>query len=102
MRVLDVGGDVFLLRFLPGSQRLFVATADESRNVTFAVLSLATGERVPLPVPGAMLDSWWYDCFYGNPVAVSPAGDACYVAWHGSLYAFRTADGKPLPVPKGV
>ena len=96
MRVLDVGGDVVLLRFLPDSRRLFVATADESRNVTFAVLSLADGGRVSLDIPGATLDSWAYHAHYGNAIALSPTGDLCYLAWDSTVAAFRTADGNRL------
>jgi WD40 repeat protein len=102
MRVLDVGGDVFLLRFLPDNQALVVGTADEKRRVTFGVLPLWAGERAPLKVPRADLDSWWYSSLYGNALAVHPLGEACYIAWAGRLHAFRTADGEPIPMPKGA
>jgi WD40 repeat protein len=102
MRVLEVGGDVFLLRFLPDSRRLVVGTADEAQNVTLAVLALPDGERVPLPVPRANLISWWHYAGYGNMLAGTPGGEVCYVAWAGHLYAFRTADGTSLPVPGEV
>jgi WD40 repeat protein len=98
MRTLDVGGDVFLLRFLPDGQRLVVATADAERTMTFAVVPL-DGDRVPLTVPGAKLDSWGYYALYGNAIAAHPDGETCYIAWDGHLHAFRTSDGKPLPVP---
>src|SRR4051812_30616129 len=75
MRVLKVGGDVFLLRFLPDNRRLVVGTADEEQKVTFGVLSLPDGERVPLKVPRADLDSWWYHAWYGNVIAVPPSGE---------------------------
>jgi WD40 repeat protein len=102
MRVLEVGGNVFLLRFLPDSQRLVVGTTDESRMVAFNVLALPDGGRVSLEVPQAKLDSWWNQAWYGNPIAVSPNGEVCYIAWDGRLCAFRTSDGKALPVPKEV
>jgi WD40 repeat protein len=102
MRVLEVGGEVFLLRFLPDSRRLVVGTYDEGQKVTLGVRSLPDGERVPLNVPRANLVSWWHYSNYGTVVAVPPSGEVCYVAWGGHLYAFRTADGKSLPVPRGV
>jgi WD40 repeat protein len=102
MRVLEVGGDVFLLRFLPDNRRLVVAAADENRKVTFSVLAWPDGERFPLKVPRSDVDSWWDNALYGSAIAVHPSGEACYIAWHGRLYAFRTADGKSLPVPMGV
>src|SRR5436853_287931 len=102
MRVLEVGGEVFLLRFLPDSRRLVVGTTYEKQKVTFDVLALADGERVPLKVPRANLDSWCYQAWYGNPIAFDPGGEVCYIAWDGHLYAFRTADGKALPGPGGV
>ncbi len=107
MRVLEVGGDVFLLRFLPDNRRLVVGTADEERKVTFAVLAWPDGGRVPLNVPGAdldwgFLDFWWYHACYGNAIAVHPGGEVCYIAWAGWFYAFRTADGSPLPMPEKI
>src|SRR5207248_2778248 len=59
-------------------------------------------ERVPLNVPEADLDSWWYQAWYGNALAVHPRGEVCYIAWAGRLHAFRTDDGQSHPVPKGV
>src|SRR5262245_53189117 len=102
MRVLEVSENVFLLQFLPDNRRLLVGHADEGRRVTFDVQALPNGERVPLKVPRADLDSWWYQAWYGNAVAVHPSGEVCYIAWAGRLHAFRTADGKSLPVPKEV
>jgi WD40 repeat protein len=101
MRVLEVGEKVFLLQFLPDS-RLLIGRADEKDGVSFGVVPLWQGERVPLKVPRAYLDSWWYEASYGNAIAVHPGGEVCYIAWAGRLHAFRTADGKPLPVPHGV
>src|SRR4051794_11082236 len=102
MRVLEVGGDVFLLRFLPDNRRLLVGTADGERKATFHMLSLPDGGRVPLDVPREALNWWWHQAWYGNVIAVPPGGELCYVAWAEQLHAFRTADGKPLPVPRGV
>jgi WD40 repeat protein len=102
MRVLEVGENVFLIQFLPDSGRLLVGQADEEQRVTFGVLALADGERVPLKVPRADLDSWWYQACYGNAIAVHPSGEVCYIAWAGRLWAFRTADGSSHPVPKEV
>jgi WD40 repeat protein len=102
MRVLEVGGDVFLLRFLPDNRGLVIGTADGKRKVTFGVLPLWAGERAPLKVPRADLDSWWNHACYGNALAVHPLGEVCYIAWAGRLHAFRTADGEPIPVPEGA
>src|SRR5262249_43594303 len=102
MQILQVGNNVFQLRFLPDNRRLVVGTADADRKVAFDVLSRPGGERVRLDVPRADLDSWWYQAWYGNAIAVHPSAESCYIAWAGDLYAFRTADGKPLPVPKDV
>jgi WD40 repeat protein len=102
MRVLEVGANVFLLQFLPDVRRLLVGLADEQGRVTFDVLALADGQRVRLKVPRAHLDSWQNQAWYGNALAVHPSGEMCYIAWAGRLHAFRTADGQPLPAPKGV
>jgi WD40 repeat protein len=102
MDILEIGGDVVLLRFLPDSRRLVVGMADEQGKVTFGVLALPGGERVTLNVPQANLNSWWYQAWYGNAIVVHPSGEACYIAWAGRLYAFRTADGASMPVPEGV
>src|SRR5262245_4741383 len=102
MQVLDVGGTVFQLRFLPDNRRLVIGTHDQTRNVTFEVLTLPGSGRVRLPIAASNLDSWWYYSHYGNAIAVHPTGEACYIGWDGRLYAFRTADGKSLPVPKEV
>jgi WD40 repeat protein len=104
MHVLEVGPTVFLLRFLPDGRRLVVGTVNPppDQKVTFEVLSLPGGERVRLDVPGATIDAWWYYAWYGNAIAVHPSGESCHIAWGDQLYAFRTEDGTPLPVPKGV
>jgi WD40 repeat protein len=102
MRVLEVGENVFLLRFLPDGRRLVVATADKNRSVTFSLLSLTDGGHVPLDVRGTKIDAWWYHAWYGNAVAIHPSGESLYIAYAGRLYAFRTADGKALRVPERV
>jgi hypothetical protein len=102
MRVLEVGESVLLLQFLPDNRRLLVGHADEERRVTFDVLALPDGERAPLKVPQADLDSWMYSACCGNAIAVHPGGEVCYIAWAGQLHAFRTANGQSHPVPKGV
>src|SRR5215211_4149552 len=85
MQVLQVGNTVFLLRFLPDNRRVVVATHDADRNVSFAMLSLPDGGRVALGVPGATLERWWHDAWYGNAIAVHPDGESCYIAWAGRL-----------------
>jgi WD40 repeat protein len=102
MRVLEVGNTVFLLRFLPDNRGLVVATHADGRGVKFAVLPLSGGDRVALHVPRARFDAWSFYAGCGNAIAVHPAGQSCYIAWAGRLYHFRTADGKSLPVPKGI
>ena len=102
MQVLEIDRSVFLLRFLPDNRRLVVGTADDQQKVSFGVLSLPDGERVPLDVPGADLKSWWNYAWYGNAIAPHPSGEVCYIAWAGRLHAFRTADGGTIPVPEGL
>jgi len=104
MQVLEVDQTVFLLRFLPDGRRLVVGTMTPHPEsaVAFDVLSLPGGERVRLDVPGAKINDWWNRAVYGNAIAVHPLGESCYIAWGARLYAFRTADGRPLPVPKDV
>src|SRR4051812_6000559 len=104
MQVLEVGQTVFLLRFLPDGRRLVVGTVGltPDQNVTFHILSLATGERIPLDVPRAKINDWWNQASYGNAIAVHPSGESCHIAWGARLHAFRTADGKALPVPQDV
>ena len=102
VQILEVGNNVFLLRFLPDNRRLLIGAADPGGKVSFDVLTLPGGERVRLPVPEPTIQAWWYSAGYGNAVAVLPTGEACYVAWGGRLFAFRTAEGESLPVPEGV
>jgi WD40 repeat protein len=104
MRVLEIGQPVFLLRFLPDSQRIVVGTHGPypEAEVAFDVLSFPTGERVRLDVPGAKINSWFNTAWSGNAIAVHPSGESCYIAWDDKLYAFGTSDGRPLPVPRGV
>lgn len=102
MQVLDVGQAVVLMRFLPDGRRLVAATMAPDGAIRFDLLSLPSGERVRLDVPDAKIADWWYHAWYGNAIAVHPSGESCHIAWGGRLYAFRTADGKPLPVPKEV
>jgi WD40 repeat protein len=100
MRILQVGESVFLLQFVPGG-RLLVGTLSSERVVSFDLMALGDGGRVRLALPRLNIESWWYSG-YGNPVAVHPSGEWCYVAWEGRLYSFRMADGKPRPVPEGI
>ena len=58
--------------------------------------------RRPLPLPPLNLRDWWNQSQSGNAVAVHPSGETCYVAWNGNLFACRTADGTPLPLPDSV
>jgi WD40 repeat protein len=102
VQILHVGNSVFLLRFLPDGSRLVVGTAAADWRVTFEVLSLPDGRRVRLEVPRADLHSWFYHARYGNAIAVHPSGESCYIAWAGDLHAFRTEDGRPLPVSAHV
>lgn len=102
MKVLEVGEFVFLLRFLPDGRRLLVGMASKDKIVTFEVLSVDDGSRVRLPLPKLTLDSWWYYARSGNAAAVHPTGESCMIAWDGAVYAYRTKDGKVMPVPGGV
>jgi WD40 repeat protein len=102
MRVLNVGGTVFQLRFTPDNRRLVVAKHFDSEKVTFEVVSLTDGKSIRLPVRKANFRSWWFDADYGDAIAVHPSGESCYIAWNGQLHAFRIKDGKALPVPKGA
>jgi WD40 repeat protein len=104
MQVLEVGQTVFLLRFLADGRRIVVATSGPppGQAVTFHILSFATGDRIPLDVPRATFGAWDYHAWRGNAIAVHPSGESCYLAWGARLFAFRTADGQPFPVPEGV
>ena len=101
MVVLEVGANVFHLRFLPDGRRLLVGTSTADRVVAFEVWTLPGGDRVRLPLSGLKEDDR-YQAYCGHAIAVHPSGDAFHLAWGGRLYAFRTADGTPLPAPDGV
>jgi WD40 repeat protein len=102
MRVLEVGGNVILLRFLPDGRRVLAATASPEKKVTFGIWPVAGGEPVRPTLPELDLDSWWYRALYGNAVAINPDGAVCYLAWDRRLYAFRTADGARVQRPADV
>lgn len=95
MYVLEPGGHVFLLRFLPDSRRLLAGRmTDES--VTFAILSLPDGKAVDLPLP--RLEQWpWFYSGCGPTVAVHPSGETGYIAWGGKLFSFGTVADRPVP-----
>jgi len=101
MRVLSVGDNVIVLRFLPDGRRLLVGTATPRGRVDFAVWPLASGKPVPLRLPKMFARSWWATDF-GNPVAVHPSGAFGYVAWDGKVSSFHTTTGRPRPVPEFV
>jgi WD40 repeat protein len=104
MQVLNIGQTVYLMRFLPDGRRLVIATVGQYPEgaVTFQVLSLPGGERLTLDVPRAQIGSWVNTAWQGNAISVHPSGESVYIAWGARLFAFRTADGQPLPVPEGV
>lgn len=102
MRIVEAGGSVFRLRFLADSQRLLVGTAGRDGAAHFDVLSLPDGGCVRLSSPPLTFEhpsQARYDC---NALAVHPAGDRVFLAWHGHVRAFRTSDGAELPVPVRV
>jgi WD40 repeat protein len=101
MRVLEVGGSVFQLRFLPGGRALLAGVASEKGAVSFQLCALAGGARTPLQLPPLEIPSWW-NSGKGNAAAVHPSGEWCYVAWSGHLFCCRTADGSARPVPAGA
>jgi WD40 repeat protein len=102
MRVLQVGGSVTQLRFLPAGRRLLVVTESPERTVAFDVWTLPDGGRVRLQLPRLQLraDDWWH-VGHGNSAVVHPSGDWCHVAC-GRLFSFHTADGTPRPAPGDV
>src|SRR5438270_9581963 len=104
MQVLEIGQPVYLMRFLPDGRGLVVATAGPppAQAVTFEVVALPGGARVRLDVPRALLSSWVNTAWYGNPIAVHPSGEWCYIAWGARFFGFRTADGTPLDLPADV
>jgi WD40 repeat protein len=102
MLVLQAGDSVIRLQFLPDGRRLLAWLLSAQRVVNLDVWTLPAGGRVRLPVPRLGVDSWWNSAFQGHAVAVHPSGESCYVAWEGQLFAFRTTDGTPQPVPEGV
>jgi hypothetical protein len=101
MYVLDAGGSVIQLRFLPDGRRLLAGVASPKGAVTFGVWTLPGGGLVRLPLPALDIQAWWHSG-YGSATAVHPSGEWCYLAWAGRLFSFRTADGSPRPLPKGV
>src|SRR5262245_65159841 len=101
MLVLEVGQSVSHLQFLPDSKRLLVGVSTPKGPAGFEVWTLPGDRRVRLPLPKLQEGAWWY-MQYGSWVAVHPSGEWCYFAWNGRLLSFRTADGKPRPVPKNV
>jgi WD40 repeat protein len=101
MRVHELGGNVFLLQFLPDNRRLLVARGDKGRRISFDVLTISDGQRVTLKVPGAKFDTGHQD-WEVNSVALQPDGEGCYIACAGKLHAFHTTSGRPYPVPRGV
>ncbi|MBX9624762.1 MAG: WD40 repeat domain-containing protein [Gemmataceae bacterium] len=115
MNVLQAGGGVAILRFLPDGRRLLAGVTHDPApdqpltsarvdqfTVRFLVLPLAGGEPVALDLPPLPLTAWWYAAENGNAVAVHPDGDRCWVAWGDELYACRTTDGKRLQGVAGV
>lgn len=109
MTVLDAGGPVVILRFLPDGRRLlagFTVPAESGRpddaTVRLVVLPVACGDPVTLDLPPLPLWAWWYLAHNGNVVAVHPDGDRVYIAWDGRLYCRRTADGKRVPLRDGI
>ncbi len=101
MDVLRVGDSVIQLRFLPDGRRLLVRIESDDRALSYDVLTLPGGERVPLQLPRRCFGDW-DNPRRGNAVAVHPSGEWCYVAWGGRLFAFHTADGTPRPAPADV
>src|SRR5262245_27961487 len=97
MLVLEVGQSVSHLQFLPDSRRLLVGFSTPG----FEVWTLPGDRRVRLPL-SKLHDVPWWITRYGSWVAVHPSGEWCYIPWNGRLLSFRTADGRPRPVPKNV
>jgi WD40 repeat protein len=99
--VLEAGQRVILLRFFPDGRRLLVGLASPGNAVSFEVRALPDGDPVRLRLPRLRVDGSWYEG-YGHSAAIHPGGERCYIAWGGRLFAFDTADGAPLRVPKDV
>ena len=100
MYVLEAGQRVILLRFFPDGRRLLVGLASPGNAASFEVRALPDGEPVRLRLPKLRVDGSWY-ADYVHSAAIHPGGERCYIAW-GRLFAFETAEGAPLPVPKDV
>jgi WD40 repeat protein len=92
MHVFAAGRSVGRVRFLPDG-RLLVATHPEPDATEIHVWAVPGSDRVRLHVPPQATVS---------ALAVHPTGEQCYVATGHHLYAYRTDDGTPLPVPDEV
>ncbi|MBX9582796.1 MAG: WD40 repeat domain-containing protein [Gemmataceae bacterium] len=107
MNILQAGGGVVILRFLPDGRRLLAGVSSpgpgpEQDTAGFVVLPVAGGGPVRLDLPPLPLRAWWCAAENGNAVAVQPDGDRCWVAWNDGLHACRTADGRRLTGTAGV
>jgi WD domain, G-beta repeat len=99
MRVIKVGGDVVLVRFLPDGRRLLVGTASPDLKVGFSVWPVDGATAVRADLPALDLPAWRHAARHGNVVGIEPAGEFCFVACAGELHAFRTEDGATVPAP---
>ena len=88
MLVLDAGGRVTQVRFLPDG-RLLVGLGSEGAEWAVEVWPLPSGPRVRIPLPSGTWE-------YANQLAVHPSGDRFYLAC-GTLLTVATADGRPIP-----
>ncbi|WP_020470212.1 WD40 repeat domain-containing protein [Zavarzinella formosa] len=94
MKVLNAPGGVTQLRFLPDGQRLIVEA-----NAWFHVLTIETGESIPLSSSKKVLPADW-NFRQSHEVAVPSAGDWFYVIGDGYLRSFLLKDCSPRPVPE--
>jgi hypothetical protein len=52
MLVRQTEGKIRLLRFLPDGRRLVVVAEHSDSQMRFSILDTATGDSIPLPMPG--------------------------------------------------
>lgn len=99
MLVRQTEGKVRILRFLPDSRRLLVATELPDSSLRFAILDSVTGESISLRSEKQGNKRWfWWMTGLPNVIAIHPDGKRVQIACRGERLSFRTANGAPIPL----